>query len=38
MYDSYTYEFTINTKNNDVNIKEISRRQIDIEEAEANNG
>ncbi len=38
VYDSYTYEFTINTKNNDVNIKEISRRQIDIEEAEANNG
>lgn len=36
--DSYTYQFIINTKNNEVNIKEISKRQIDLEEAEANNG
>lgn len=36
--DSYTYQFIINTKNDEVNIKEISKRQIDLEEAEANNG
>ena len=29
--NSYTYEFTFNTKNNDVSIKEISKRQIDLE-------
>ncbi len=36
--DSYTYQFIIDVNTNKVEIIEISKRQIDIEELESDNG